>query len=145
MLEIGNGGMTNDEYKVHMSLWSMLSAPLLAGNDLRTASPEILAILTNAEVIAIDQDAAGKQAARASVNGDQEVWVKDLRDGGKCIGLFNRGAAAADISVKWSDVKIASGNHKIRDLWAHAAVKGDASGYSAKVPSHGVVLIRVAK
>ena len=76
MLEIGNGGMSNDEYQVHMSLWSLLSAPLLAGNDLRTATPEILAILTNPEVIKIDQDPAGHQATRVSANGDQEIWVK---------------------------------------------------------------------
>jgi len=145
MLEIGNGGMTNDEYKVHMSLWSLLSAPLLAGNDLRSASKEILDILTNAEVIAIDQDPAGNQATRATQNGDLEVWVKELHDGSKAVGLFNLGAAAADISVKWGDVKIQSGKHKLRDLWAHKEVKAEADGYSANVPSHGVVLIRIAK
>jgi alpha-galactosidase len=144
MLEIGNGGMSNDEYKVHMSLWSLLSAPLLAGNDLRTATPEILAILTNAEVIKIDQDAAGHQATRASANGDQEIWVKPLADGGKAIGLFNRGAAAADLSVKWADVGI-TGNHKVRDLWTKADAKWDAAGYTASVPGHGVALIRVSK
>ena len=144
MLEIGNGGMTNDEYKVHMSLWSMLSAPLLAGNDLRTAAPETLAILTNGEVIRIDQDPAGHQATRASVNGDQEVWVKQLADGSKAVGLFNRGSQAAAMSVMWTDVGI-TGSHKVRDLWAHSDVKWDSAGYSANVPSHGVALIRVSK
>jgi alpha-galactosidase len=144
MLEIGNGGMTNDEYKVHMSLWSMLSAPLLAGNDLRTATPEILSILMNPEVVRIDQDPAGHQATRASVSGEQEIWVKQLADGGKAIGLFNRGSQPADMTVKWPDVKV-SGNHKVRDLWARANVKWDAAGFTASVPGHGVVLIRLSK
>ena len=144
MLEIGNGGMSNSEYQVHMSLWSLLSAPLLAGNDLRTASKEILAILTNPEVIKIDQDPAGHQATRLSVNGDQEIWVKDLADGGKAIGLFNRGAQPAGMSVKWADAGI-KGKHKVRDLWAHADVKWNDAGFDAQVPSHGVSLIRVSK
>ncbi len=144
MLEIGNGGMTNDEYKVHMSLWSLLSSPLLAGNDLRTATKDILDILTNPEVIRIDQDAAGHQATRVSVTGDKEIWMKRLADGGKAIGLFNRGGQIADMTVKWADVQI-TGNHKIRDLWARTDVKWDAAGYTASVPSHGVALIRVSK
>jgi alpha-galactosidase len=144
MLEIGNGGMSNDEYKVHMSLWSLLSAPLLAGNDLRTATPEILAILTNAEVIRIDQDAAGHQGKQVSAKGDLEIWAKQLADGGKAVGLFNRGAQSAEMSVKWADVGI-TGKHKVRDLWAHSDVKWSDEGYSASVPSHGVALIRVSK
>jgi alpha-galactosidase len=79
-----------------------------------------------------------------SASGDQEIWMKQLADGGKAIGLFNRGAAAADVQVKWADVGI-TGNHKLRDLWTRADVKWDATGYSASVPSHGVVLIRVSK
>jgi alpha-galactosidase len=145
MLEIGNGGMTNDEYKVHMSLWSLLSAPLLAGNDVRTAKPEIMAILTNPEVIRIDQDTAGHQATRVSVNGDQEVWMKQLADGGKAIGLFNRGAKAAEITVKWPDVGVAGSQKKVRDLWAHTDVNWDSEGITTTVPSHGVALIRVSK
>jgi alpha-galactosidase len=144
MLEIGNGGMSNSEYQVHMSLWSLLSAPLLAGNDLRTATPEILAILTNPEVIKIDQDPAGHQGTRLSVNGELEIWVKDLADGGKTIGLFNRGAQAAGMSIKWADAGI-KGKHKVRDLWAKSEVKWDDAGYTAQVPGHGVALIRVSK
>ncbi len=144
MLEIGNGGMSNSEYQVHMSLWCLLSAPLLAGNDLRTASPEILAILTNPEVIKIDQDRAGHQATRLSANGDQEIWVKNLADGGKAIGLFNRGAQPAGMEIKWADAGI-TGKHKLRDLWAKSDVQWNDSGYQAQVPGHGVVLIRVSK
>src|SRR5260370_14911605 len=80
MLEIGNGGMSETEYRTHMSLWSLLAAPLLAGNDLRDVSPAILEILLNKEVIAVDQDKLGKQAARVAKNGDLEVWSRPLAD-----------------------------------------------------------------
>jgi alpha-galactosidase len=83
MLEIGNGGMTEDEYKVHMTLWAMLAAPLLAGNDLRDMSPAIVAILTNPNVIAVDQDKEGKQGRRVNKSGDQEIWARSLSGGGR--------------------------------------------------------------
>src|SRR5436309_3639413 len=88
MLEIGNGGMTDTEYKTHMTLWSMLAAPLIAGNDLRDMSKSIHDILTNAEVIAIDQDKAGKQGRRVSKSGDQEIWVRQLERGAHAVALF---------------------------------------------------------
>src|SRR6185369_952660 len=78
MLEIGNGGMTDDEYRTHMSLWALLAAPLIAGNDLRSMTPATKAILTNAEVIAVDQDPEGKQGKRAWKEGDLEVWSRPL-------------------------------------------------------------------
>jgi len=131
MLEIGNGGMSADEYRTHMSLWSMLAAPLLAGNDVRSATPETIAILTNREVIAIDQDPLGKQATRTSKNGDVEIWMKPLADGSKAYGLFNLGAAPAK-----AELRVKGG---MRDLWAHKDVT--ASEFS--VPSHGVVLLKV--
>ena len=90
MLEIGNGAMSETEYKTHMSLWSILAAPLLAGNDLRSMSPEILAILTNREVIAIDQDKEGKQGKRVWKSGDQEIWARPLSGGEQAVALFNR-------------------------------------------------------
>src|SRR5438105_13966230 len=100
MLEIGNGAMTNDEYKTHMSLWAILAAPLLAGNDLRSPTPEILAILTNREVIAVNQDKLGKQGQRAWQTGVQEVWTRQLAGGRWAVAFFNRGKDAATISVK---------------------------------------------
>src|SRR5574337_180961 len=90
MLEIGNGGMSDEEYRTHMSLWSLLAAPLLAGNDLRSMSPAILEILTNREVIAVDQDKAGQQGRRVAQSGEQEIWSRPLADGGQAIGMFNR-------------------------------------------------------
>ena len=145
MLEIGNGGMSNTEYQTHMSLWSMLSAPLLAGNDLQHMSPEILAILTNRDVIAIDQDRLGKQATRLSKSGDSEVWIKDLSGSVKAIALFNRAATEATVSVKWADAGFTKPPKHVRDLWLHSDVKLSGPEYSAQVPSHGVVLLRVTK
>ena len=141
MLEIGNGHMNAEEYRTHMSLWSILAAPLLAGNDLRTMTPEIHDILTNSEVIAIDQDKAGKQGHRVSKDGDKEIWVRELADGAHAVGLFNRSGDAAKIGVKWADVGV-KGRAKARDLWAKKDVLVSAE-YDATVPAHGVVLLRV--
>jgi alpha-galactosidase len=145
MLEIGNGGMSDDEYRTHMSLWAILAAPLLAGNDLREMTPAILEILTNREVIAVNQDKDGKQGRRISKPGDQEVWSRPLADGGYAIGIFNRAAKPAKFSLKWSDVGEMSAPTHARELWAHKdlALKGEE--YSATVPSHGVVMLRIAK
>jgi alpha-galactosidase len=142
MLEIGNGVMTATEYRTHMSLWSLLAAPLLAGNDLRSVSPAILEILTNKEVIAIDRDALGKQARRVTKDGDLEVWARPLADGAYAAGLFNRGPAASRVTARWSDIGV-TGTARVRDLWAHAD-RGEAAGeFSSEVPSHGVVLIKL--
>jgi len=127
-----------------MSLWSLLAAPLLAGNDLRDVKPSILEILTNKEVIAIDQDKLGKQGVRVAKNGDLEVWARPLADGGYAVGLFNRGDAAAKATAKWSDIGV-EGAHAVRDLWEHADKGMVADEYTAEVPSHGVVTIKIAK
>jgi alpha-galactosidase len=142
MLEIGNGGMNETEYQTHMSLWSMLAAPLLAGNDLRTVPPSILAILTNREVIAIDQDAEGKQGRRVSQFGEQEIWMRDLAGGHRAIALFNRAGDSARMTLNWSALKLRTPS-KARDLWAHADIKLQGQQYTATVPGHGVVLLRV--
>lgn len=141
MLEIGNGGMTDTEYRTHMSLWCMLAAPLLAGNDIRSMTDSIKEILMNKDVIAIDQDKEGVQGVRVRKDGEVEVWKKPLAKG-VAVGLFNRGADTAKISVKWSEVGVNKKNPKVRDLWAHQDVTA-ADGYSVDVPSHGVVLLRV--
>ncbi len=144
MLEIGNGGMTSAEYQTHMSLWSLLAAPLLAGNDLQHATPEILAILTNRDVIALDQDPLGKQATRVAKSGDQEIWAKDLSGGAKAVALFNRGGDPAKVTVKWTDLGLSATPQHARDLWLHSEVKLEGPDFAAQVPSHGVVLLRVS-
>ena len=141
MLEIGNGGMTDTEYRTHMSLWSMLAAPLLAGHDVRSMSEATKQILNNQEVIAIDQDKLGVQGVRVRQDGELEVWKKPLASG-VAVALFNRGGAAAEIAVKWSEVGVAAKNPKVRDLWEHKDVDAPAE-FSADVPSHGVVILRV--
>lgn len=114
---------------------------MLAGDDLRDVPPNILEILTNKEAIAIDQDRLGKQARRKSKNGDLEIWTRPLDHGAYGVGLFNRGGDAAKMTLNASDLKVKKIS-KIRDLRAH---KDEATGaaFSANVPSHGVVLLRV--
>jgi alpha-galactosidase len=143
MLEIGNGGMSTPEYQTHMSLWALLAAPLLAGNDLQKAPPEILAILTNRDVIAIDQDRAGKQATRVFKSGDYEVWSKELANGEKALGIFNRGPNEVTAAFKWTDAGLKKSPATGRDLWLHQDVKINGNEYSTAVASHGVVLLRV--
>jgi alpha-galactosidase len=144
MLEIGNGGMTAVEYRTHMSLWSMLAAPLLAGNDIRSMNDETKEILMNKDVIAIDQDKAGHQGHRASQSGNTETWVKELADGSVAVALFNRGEAETAMKAAWADFGIQKAK-KVRDLWSHKDLTNAAEDYTAQVPSHGVVLLRVSK
>jgi alpha-galactosidase len=162
MLEIGNGGMSETEYRTHMSLWSMLAAPLLAGNDLRSMTPGIKEILTNREVIAIDQDKAGTQGHRVSQSGDEEVWVRPLAGGATAVAVFNRGADEAKVTVKWADLGLTK-HGKVRNLWEHQDIKtgknrvfvatrgnGKAEAwagpeFTVTVASHGVAMFRVEK
>jgi alpha-galactosidase len=145
MLEIGNGGMTGDEYRTHMTLWSMLAAPLLAGNDLRTMTDETKSILMNKEVIAIDQDSDVKPIKQISEpNAMQVVISRQLHDGSTAIALFNRAEQEAPISVNWSSAGLAGKQLKGRDLWKHADVTLSGDSYSSPVPAHGVVLLKVS-
>jgi alpha-galactosidase len=143
MLEVGNGKMNAEEYRTHMSLWAILAAPLLAGNDIATMSPETTAILTNREVIAIDQDSAGKQGDRVWAEGPKEIWVRNLSDGSKAVGLFNRLEHPLEMHVKFSDVGFANPSH-VRNIWA-AKDLGAITEFHTVVPSHGVILLRLSK
>ena len=143
MLEIGNGHMTDDEYRTHMSLWALTAAPLLAGNDVRSMTDAIKAILMNKEVIAVDQDSLGKQASPVK-SGDFETWIKPLADGSVAVGVVNLGAATAQATVNASDLQLSGAVKKARDLWTHKDVKFAGGMYSATVPSHGVLMLRVA-
>ncbi len=142
MLEVGNGGMSDGEYRLHMSLWAMLAAPLLAGNDLSKMTTATREILLNKEVIAVDQDVLGKQGDRISAIGPYEVWMKPLAHGEKAVALFNRGTTAYPISFP---LRAVGYNHPVhaRDLWAHKDVGMIQGAYTAVVPSHGVVLLRL--
>ena len=145
MLEVGNGGMTDAEYKTHMSLWAILAAPLLAGNDIRDMSSDTKEILLNREVIAVNQDKGGKQGKRILQSGDQEIWVRELAGNDLAIGLFNRGSASADITLRWADLGVKGKVKKLRDLWEKRDVKVDGTDQKFSVSSHGVVFLRLAK
>jgi alpha-galactosidase len=144
MLEVGNGGMTTEENRSHFSLWALLAAPLLAGNDIANMSADTKQILLNKEVIAVDQDTLGIQGHRVKKDGDLEVWSKQLADGGRAVILLNRGASTASISADWADIGYpASVKATVRDLWAKKDLGKFAANYTAQVPSHGVVMVRV--
>ncbi len=147
MLEVGNGGMTDTEYRTHMSLWAMLAAPLIAGNDLRHMSRAALAILTNRDVIAVDQDRLGRQGYRVWRSGrkldqDREIWMKPLAGGAVAVALFNRGSKAAAITVHWSQLGLQP-PLRARNLWTHKNLRLPRPTFTATVPSHGVILLRV--
>jgi len=127
-----------------MSLWSLLAAPLLAGNDLRNMSEETKGILMNREVIAIDQDPAGKPVKRIAQNGETEVLARPLHDGSTAVGLFNRGDQPTEISVEWETLGLGGKKLRVRDLWKHQDVEATGEHYTALVPTHGVVLLKVA-
>jgi alpha-galactosidase len=144
MLEVGNGGMSQDEYRTHMTLWVILAAPLLAGNDLSKMTPQTLAMLTNRDVIAVDQDKLGMQGHRVSAIGPLEVWEKQLSGGEKAVALFNRGESASPVSVELKDVGFTP-TARLRDLWTGQTVSASGGRYTATVPFHGAVLLRVSK
>jgi alpha-galactosidase len=142
MLEVGNGKMNAEEYRTHMSLWALLAAPLLAGNDLSTMKAETIAMLTNREVIAIDQDRLGKQADRVRAEGSQEIWARPLADGSKAVGIFNRFDWPQTIGVDFQELGF-KGSVKARDIWAAKDLGTLPSKHQARVPGHGVVLLKV--
>ncbi len=142
MLEVGNGGMSTEEYRTHFSLWAELAAPLIAGNDLSKMTPDIKAILTNPEVIAVDQDALGRQGDRVSKNGDLEVWSRPLANGGRAVVLLNRGEGTKDVSVRWQDLGYPEAlKLRVRDLWKHQDMPSATGSYRAPVVSHGAVML----
>jgi alpha-galactosidase len=143
MLEVGNGGMTDVEYRSHFSLWSIMASPLLIGTDLRTIKPEALQILLNKDVIAIDQDPLGVQGKQVRDADGIHVIVKPLKDGGKAVAVFNEGDKAKDVSVTAAELGLkAGGAYTMRDLWAHTDAKGDGS-IKAKLEPHATVMYRI--
>src|SRR5271170_143074 len=142
MLEVGNGGMNTEEYRTHMSLWAILAAPLLAGNDLSKMTPETVALLTNKDVIAVDQDPAGKQGDRVWAEGPIEVWSRTLADGSKAVGVFNRHPSVMTATVDFKKLGFA-GAVKAKDLWQGKDLGASAGPITVKVPGHGVVFLRV--
>jgi len=156
MLEVGNGGMTTEEYRTHFSLWCMLAAPLMAGNDLGNMSPETAEILKNAEVIALDQDVLGKQGFCYRDNGDYEIWIKKLANNEKAACLLNRSDEEKTVQVDynvllkandnyWASEPYKLENYKLRDLWEHKEVSLEKSTAFVKMPPHSVKVYRFLK
>jgi alpha-galactosidase len=143
MLEIGNGHMTDNEYRTHMSLWAITAAPLLAGNDIRTMSSTIRQILMNREVLAVDQDALGKQASPVK-QGEIETWVKPLADGSVAVAVVNTGSSDAKATVSASELGLGGRSRSARDLWAHSDISFKDGMYTTVIPSHGVLMLRAS-
>jgi alpha-galactosidase len=142
MLEIGNGGMSEDEYKTHMTLWAMLAAPLLAGNDLSKMTESTRSILMNKEVIAVDQDALGQQGDRIFKDGTTEVFAKPLVNSKRAIAIFNRADEDRDITVDLSKLGVDK-SANLRDLWTHKRSGVKDGVFSQKIPKHGAVLLTI--
>ncbi len=144
MLEVGNGGMTAGEYRAHFGFWCLLASPLMAGNDLRQMTPETRDILTNPEVIAVDQDPLGVQGSKIRDHGDLEVWAKRLEGGAQAVILFNRGSKEQPMAVSWQEIGLSyDAEPMVRDLWGKKDLGRVKGTFSASVPSHEIVMIRV--
>ncbi|MDT8911627.1 NPCBM/NEW2 domain-containing protein [Amycolatopsis sp. PS_44_ISF1] len=142
MLEVGNGGMTDAEYRSHFALWSLMNAPLLAGNDIRTMPEATRKILENKEIVALDQDFAGTQGHKVRDDGDTEVWAKPMSDGSAAVVLFNRGLGSATMTSSAAELGLSGRDFRVRDLWTGANTESTGP-LRAQVPSHGSAVFRV--
>jgi len=144
MLEVGNGQLSYDENVAHFSLWCILAAPLMLGNDIRTMSDEVFEIITNPEVIAVNQDPLGRQGRKVRDDGDVEVWSRELHDGGRAVVLFNRSESEVEIGFHWYEVGLPQHlKYSVRDLWEKRDLGRFRDSYSDVVPPHGVKMIKL--
>lgn len=141
MLEVGNGGMSEDEYRTHVTLWAISAAPLIMGHDVRKSDAATVRLLANPEVIAVDQDPKGVQGRAVRTAGALEIWAKPLADGTVALAVFNRGDQAAAIDLQPSDAGFAHVT-SLRDLWRHANLPPATRSFD--VPAHGAAMVRVS-
>jgi alpha-galactosidase len=134
--------LTPNEQYTHVSLWCLVAAPLIFSGDITRLDEFTLSLLTNDEVLDVDQDPLGKPGRRVWQGDDLEVWAKDLEDGSKAAGLFNRGEMESNVTAKWADLGL-KGNQLVRDLWRQKELGSFSSEFKATVPRHGVVLVRI--
>jgi alpha-galactosidase len=144
MLEVGNGGMTLEQYRAHFSLWAILAAPLIAGNDLSTMDTSIRKLLTNQDVITVDQDRLGVEGRRAFKDGDAEIWVKPLADGSQAVVLLNRGDSARSIRLAWETLRLPPYLPlDTRDLWTGKRVHGATGSLDFELAPASATMLRV--
>jgi alpha-galactosidase len=136
--------LTPNEQLTHISLWALQAAPMLIGADLSQIDEWTTNILGNREVLGVNQDVLGKPAGRKFSDGWVEIWARPLEDGTMAVGLFNRGPEAATVSAKFSDLGL-TGSQPVRDLWTHKDLSAARDQFSATVPRHGVVLVKIGK
>ena len=146
MLEVGNGKLTAAENRAHFSLWCMLNAPLILGNDLRQIPDETLEVISNKEVIALNQDPLCRQAEKVVDTGDIEIFTKPLANGDLGVCVLNRGGTMQKVTVKWDRLGLQSSSRvKARDLWAHKDIGEFSESIETSAPSHDVVVYRISK
>ncbi|NII09550.1 glycoside hydrolase family 27 protein [Oleiagrimonas sp. C23AA] len=143
MLEVGNGYLTDNENRAHFSLWALLNAPLIAGNDIRHMSDKVRAVLTNKDVIAVDQDWGGRQGYKVRDDGSTEVWAKPMSDGSVAVILLNRGKGPINIATTAHEIGLkGSAHYTVRNLWTHHTATSTGP-IKASVPTHAVAMFRV--
>jgi alpha-galactosidase len=143
MLVVGRPGLTLTESRAHFALWALMASPLMAGNDIRTMSADVSAVLRNPRLIAVNQDPLGAGGRRVRDDGNTEVFAKTLSDGSVAVGLFNRGGAAATVSTTAAQIGLSGGSFSLTDLWSGSA-STTSGAISASVPAHGVAAFRVS-
>jgi alpha-galactosidase len=143
MLVVGRPGLTLTESRSHFALWALMAAPLMAGNDIRTMSGDVSAILRNPHLLAVNQDRSGAGGRRVRDDGATEVFAKPLSDGSVAVGLFNRGGGSATISTTAAQIGLSGGSFTATDLWT-GGVFGTGGTISANVPAHGVAVFRIS-
>ncbi|RXF69207.1 glycoside hydrolase family 27 protein [Arcticibacter tournemirensis] len=156
MLEIGNGKLTPGEDRAHFSMWAMIAAPLIAGNDLRSMTKETIEVLTNKEVIAVNQDSLGVQGFKYSSKDSVETWYKPLRSGEWAVCFLNRSRQAKAIKLNWKEeivkddlsraiLDAGSATYEIRNLWSHQSNGTTKKALAATVPGHDVLMLRLSR
>ena len=156
MLEVGNGKLTAGEDRAHFSMWAMLAAPLIAGNDIRKMTKDVVEVLTNKEVIAVNQDSLGIQGLKYAVRDSVEIWTKPLKNGDWAVAFLNRSTAAKTINYNWDaevvvdpvanktlDTKAVS--FKLRNLWTKKESGNTKKPFQATIPGHDILMFRLSK
>jgi alpha-galactosidase len=153
MLEVGNGALTVEQSKLHFSMWAMMAAPLMSGNDLRSMDKQTTEILTNKEIIAIDQDVLGKQGRRFWTFRDHEIWLKELNNGEVAVCFLNRSADKPwKLNYNWKEyglgfiksADLTKNTYHVRDLWLHKDIGNTTGNLITEIPADGVLVVKLS-